>query len=290
MEYKNPFSFYDFLGYFIPGALFFYLFVLAFGAKVGDWIGLDFLQGLSLFEQSIAFIIVSYVLGHIVNYLSTITIERYSIWSIGYPSKYIFGILPKGYFKTLDNLNDEEEKKRRKYELKISKRWRLTLFCIIAPLSIIDYIIGKKMGFRLHYTNQVGSPLKEIITERMEQFKKKYNYDVKNKDSGDFFRIIWHFYYEKYKAHAVKLDNYVALYGFTRSMSFIFCMYCWLFMFSIPFRAESWLFYVIASVICAGLSFVFYIAFLKFYRRFTLEGFMCLTIDTELEKTNNKLK
>ena len=114
MEYKNPFSFYDFLGYFIPGALFCYLFVLAFGAKVGDWIGLDFFQGLSLFEQSIAFIIVSYVLGHIVNYLSTITIERYSIWSIGYPSKYIFGILPKGYFKTLDNLNDEEEKKRRK--------------------------------------------------------------------------------------------------------------------------------------------------------------------------------
>ncbi|MFA6712186.1 MAG: hypothetical protein WCS33_05715, partial [Candidatus Caldatribacteriota bacterium] len=74
-----------------------------------------------------AFVIISYVLGHALNYLSSLTIERYSIWSIGYPSRFILGEKQSCYLKKLNNKDDPEEKKRRKKELCISHMWRLLL-------------------------------------------------------------------------------------------------------------------------------------------------------------------
>lgn len=67
-SHKSPFSLYDFLGYFIPGALFFYLLVLFFKIEEIKWLDIDFFRDLRLFDQSVAFIILSYVLGHVINY------------------------------------------------------------------------------------------------------------------------------------------------------------------------------------------------------------------------------
>ena len=95
---KSPFSLYDFLGYFIPGALFCYLFAIVFDIEEIKWLNIEFFLGLRVFDQSVAFTLFSYVFGHAINYLSTLTIEKYSIWSIGYPSKYLFGVKPECYF------------------------------------------------------------------------------------------------------------------------------------------------------------------------------------------------
>src|SRR5690554_823907 len=115
--HKSPFSLYDFLGYFIPGALSCYLFVLVFDLESIKWLNLEFFSDLRVFDQSVAFIILSYVLGHAINYFSSLTIERYSIWNIGYPSRYILGIKRECYFKRMkdikENVNkyESEEKK-----------------------------------------------------------------------------------------------------------------------------------------------------------------------------------
>lgn len=281
--HKSPFSLYDFLGYFIPGALFWYLFVIVFDIDNVKLSNLDFFKELPAFDQSVAFIIVSYVLGHAINYLSSLSIERYSIWSIGYPSRYIFGDLPESYFKKLKNKEDRKEK----ISHRISMIWRTILMIAIFPLYITDLVIGKMWGFRRYYTNPLDSTLKMLIKKRIDQFKikHKYNFDGESNGEEDFFRPIWHYYYENFEAHAVKLDNYVALYGFTRTMSLIFCIYCWLIAISIFFHVSSWSNNVISIALSMGLSYVFYLAFVKFYRRFTLEGFMCLVIDPELNES-----
>jgi hypothetical protein len=279
---KSPFSLYDFLGYFIPGALFCYLIAIAFKLDSYVWLNIDFFRGLGLFDQSIAFVIVAYVLGHALNHLSTLTIERYSIWSIGYPSKYILGIKQKSYFKKLKDKNDKDEEKRRKKELCISKVWRISLLIVISPMFIFDFLIGKIAGFRRNYTNSIDTTLKNIIVKRIEKFSNKYGYNIDG--DGDYFRIIWHYYYEKFNVHAVKLDKYVALYGFTRAVSFVFCIFCWIITLSLIVHSSPWYYYLITLPASGFLSYIFYIAFVKFYRRFTLEGFMCLVIDEELEK------
>lgn len=281
---KSPFSLYDFLGYFIPGALFCYLFAIVFDIEEIKWLNIEFFLGLHVFDQSVAFILFSYVFGHAINYLSTLTIEKYSIWSIGYPSKYLFGVKPECYFKKLINKDDENEKE----SYYISIIWRSGLMIVILPLCVIDFVFGKLCGFRLHYTNSLDATLSGLIQNRIKQFKIHHNYDFGD-ETGDFFRPIWHYYYEKFGTHAVKLDNYVALYGFTRSISFIFCIYCWLIGLSFFFHfslLNNLLFPIILSTI---LTYIFYLAFLKFYRRFTLEGFMCLVIDNDLNKVKEEI-
>lgn len=291
---KSPFSFYDFLGYFIPGALFCYLFVLVFDIDTFKdidtlkWLNFDFFLKLEVFDQSVAFIIVSYIIGHVINYLSSLTIEQYSIWSIGYPSRYILGKNNKSYFLTREEIVKRAEEKEEDIDDKqvnkeffISLVWRIGLWFVVSPIAIIDFIIGVKFQFRRHYTNSVDGFLKNEINNKIHQFNRLQGYKL-IKQNGDFYRPIWHYCYEKFSVHAAKLDNYVALYGFTRSMSFTFCTYSWLLIFAIILQPALWRYYIIGIIIFAFLAFIFYLAFVKFYRRYTLEGFMCLLIDEDL--------
>lgn len=77
-----------------------------------------------------------------------------------------------------------------------------------------------------------------------------------------------------------KTDNYVALYGFLRSISFVFCVT--FFAFGI---------YALTTVDCSAaydtdllivlslfftLSYTSFLGFVKFYRRFTLENYMAM--------------
>ena len=76
---QNPFSLYDFLGYFIPGAL------LLFMLSCIDW-SQSGLAYLTIIENKIggnnylSFVICSYIVGHLTSFLSSVTIEKYSIW------------------------------------------------------------------------------------------------------------------------------------------------------------------------------------------------------------------
>ena len=84
MKVKNPFSLYDFLGYIIPGAL--ALFIIFSICKVDEQSGttlpfdyinqfMAFLRDKTKIDLSkvvVPFVIVSYVLGHLFSYLSSV--------------------------------------------------------------------------------------------------------------------------------------------------------------------------------------------------------------------------
>ena len=82
---KNPFSLFDFLGYVFPGA-----FALLIVYLISEC------QGVSSFwkeiqdipfkwEDTILLTLLSYILGHFLAYVSSLTVEKFSIWLYGYP-------------------------------------------------------------------------------------------------------------------------------------------------------------------------------------------------------------
>ena len=172
---QNPFSLYDFLGYFIPGALLFYLilFIENFKNSSTDFKFWDLLKNKTdfQFEQFLFFIIISYSLGHLINFISSITIEKYAILKYDYPSKYLLNLEIREYWTK---------------GLSISNLWKLILLVLILPVTVFDLILGDIFKFKNFYTRKLDSFLIVVITEKgnvliNKLFKyKSGNEEVKN--------------------------------------------------------------------------------------------------------------
>lgn len=95
---QNPFSFYDFLGYLIPGG--FFILLMYFCGLTFD---LDIVIDLTelLRGQSQIFgilnygsiVIISYIAGHFISITSAFFIEKYMNEELQYPSEYLFNKL-----------------------------------------------------------------------------------------------------------------------------------------------------------------------------------------------------
>ncbi len=134
---QNPLSLYDFLGYFVPGAALLYfvlhlrshpadpvnpLHVVAQGGKLGSA------------EAYIPFVILAYIAGHLLSFLSSVTVERYSIWQVGHPSQYLLGRPAPGYFEVLEPRG-------------LRKVIRLIGWILLLPVSLHDLIVGRWFRF-----------------------------------------------------------------------------------------------------------------------------------------------
>ncbi len=213
---QNPFSFYDFLGYFTPGALFIYGVMAGFAHTQSSLSIIDFVATKLSFgkpELYIPFVLVAYTLGHILAFISSGIIERYSIWSIGYPSKYLLDIGSPGYF-------DVEKHK----VLRVSIRVVVAVF--LAPISILDLLLGKILGFRDLYAKSLDRLLAHVITLKVTAIMQQHaglkepSGDT-NVRQADFFRYVYHYAVEHAPNHLPKMQNYVALYGFLRTLTLL---------------------------------------------------------------------
>lgn len=89
---KNPFSFYDFLGYLFPGLICVIFLKVVF--SMDEQITIDTLLNKGNFtsfswKDTVQYTVLAYVVGHLVSYFSSLTIEPYLIWSYGYPSVFL---------------------------------------------------------------------------------------------------------------------------------------------------------------------------------------------------------
>ena len=80
-----------------------------------------------ILEIYVPFILVAYASGHVLSFLSSIFVEKYSIWSVGYPSKYLLGIKNKRY---LDFKNSNWR------DIAI----RLIVAIALAPIAFLDWV------------------------------------------------------------------------------------------------------------------------------------------------------
>lgn len=100
---QNPFSFYDFLGYMLPGAALLYIVAFVFG--VDEIVAKFSLEDTSnsTASQLLSFIpavIFSYLLGHVLAIGSSALIEAFTNYSNGYPSEFLFDVKPKAYLSS----------------------------------------------------------------------------------------------------------------------------------------------------------------------------------------------
>lgn len=102
----------------------------------------------------------------------------------------------------------------------------------------------------------------------------------------DYSRLIYHYYARKSSLFLSKVDNYVALYGFLRSSCLAFNSLT-IIILVISLLQSNFLQNAIFIVILAFVSFLLFLVFMKFYRRYSLEIFMFLISDDDLNIRNH---
>lgn len=299
---KNPFSIYDFLGYVLPGGVAILLAYMVYknpqcnymtsqdfiGAIKNTISGLK-IKDVSTIQLSVAVIIISYIVGHLVAYLSSITVERMSIWHYNYPSVFLFSDKPKPRFcydikKQLAN--------KKVFEAYGNLFLRLVVSLFLLP-STICILLVRWFHMNSYFIKPLDKYLQSSIRLKFELLEKKLGVsEIKKSKDSDSHRIIYHYMYENFPGHRAKMDNYVALYGVLRSLTLIsnlFIMYVWKCQAYYLYNNFSW--DLIRSYPCMKIGFMvlvqflFFMAFMKFYRRFTLESFMCMvSMETGKEK------
>lgn len=275
MEMKqNPFSLYDFLGYFVPGALFLFgLASIPYLSNPPETILDDSIRLLRLNQPGVyfPFILIAYLVGHLVSFVSSVTLENYSRWKFGYPSKFLLGVPSRGYWKT-----DEDEDVSRKIII------RLLVAIFLLPVTIWDYFLGDTLNLKnLLVARKIDSSLINTINGKMKKLASHY-VGIKGKNNhlheSGIFRFAYHFASEKSPVHYPKMQNYVALYGFTRTITLVIVIWFWLILFSPNIYHIAIHYIPIFPVAISMIAYISFLNFMKFYRRFSLEVFMAISV------------
>lgn len=215
---KNPFSTFDFLGYFFPGALFLFLaYILSNGLLL-----LDTPQSVMRIKELIvnypvigglALVIISYIIGHLVSYMSSSTIELFYVWCHGYPSTYLLEQNPK----------PEPILKSSKGRLGIV--WHVAVCIVIFPIVVAHCLFERLFGLHRFITKSLNEPLQDELKRAETEVLKELGLQdetIQDKKFDNEHLVVMHYVYEHSLQHQVKFDNYVALYGFLRSISLVF--------------------------------------------------------------------
>ena len=265
------------MGYFIPGATSIYLIQIVNTIKKSHCVDLDVILisfPVIKTEGILIFLILSYVFGHLLSYVSSITIEKYAVWKYGYPSKYLLDINTNKYWTGAKRFH--------------SIFWRISLIFILLPTVILDFILGHYFGFKIFYSSKLDPMLVKLIKMKINCLAEKIGMNSETGfQSGEanvsnFNRIILHYTYENSKNHQSKLSNYVAIYGFLRTFTLITNVLFWYFIYHTLFYGVFDLKFYLTITVISIISYIFFMSFMKFYRRYTLEGLMILAIDKEI--------
>ncbi|BBV49934.1 hypothetical protein [Citrobacter portucalensis] len=278
---QNPFSFYDFLGYLIPGG--FFILLMYFCGLTFD---LDIVVDLTelLKGQSQIFgvlnyasiVIISYIAGHFISITSAFFIEKYMNEKLGYPSQYLFNKLSDDLeIVCTPSCCEQDEDIKRKIKYRIIK-------AVLLPITPWDYAT-QKLCYSQSLPFQLANTTWLIIKDGYE---KKFRLDSELLKVGtglhdDLFRLAYHYVYEFSNQHRSKIQNYVALYGFCRNICLVFIITFWISFLTFICRLVEGnsTFYSLVSVLLSFFFvYVFYVGFVKFYRRYTLEVLMAFAV------------
>lgn len=270
---QSPFSLYDFLGYFLPGAVFLYGAV----AIVGRFYGFQFhselgTRGFNHLETYAGLIILAYILGHALSFLSSVVIEKFSIWMHGYPSKYLLGLDHPGYFSLPGGTTP----------LPCGVKFmRLCVWIFLLPISFQEYIFGNLLGRRNVYVSPADSTLRAIIKAKICDLLEE-NSGLMHPPEGwswkkhDFFRFVYHYVLANSQVHRGAFRNYVALFGLSRTLALISVFAFWFSLGMLIYCDFDSRILKIMFFSSIPLSFIYYMTYNKFFRRFSLEVLMAL--------------
>ena len=156
MKEQNPFSIYDFLGYLIPGFLSLIIIFLIQQLENGHGLQCIFsnLKGEISLTQSVIIILISYFIAHILNFISSVTVEKYSQWRYDYPSNYLLQINHSYRYLT------------GQWHVIV---WRLFVALLLLPIVFGDYVFGEKFNFKDVYVRSLDNYLIDSVTEKFKK-------------------------------------------------------------------------------------------------------------------------
>lgn len=301
---KNPFSIYDFLGYLFPGLVVLLAVVYVYYSECDSINCLFSVRNFEkVFTEELLFtkwqatailIVLSYIAGHIIAYLSSVIVEKFSNSLFKYPSIFLlhsddseseeisrwrdFRRLSRRYFRFARNFG--------------SKFWRVVVFFILLPVSV-PMLLGVLLSLNKFIVRPLDEYIRNSILGKLNRLAEKLQItppDVNSEE--DFHRIVMHYVYINIPNCQRKTDNYVAMYGFLRAMTLIACLlfdYYFVKMVAISiiaafsdvievsFDLYALINFILLSVICN----ILFMGFVKYYRRFTLENLMTLLTEKE---------
>lgn len=214
--------------------------------------GMTTLGGAGLIAASL---ILSYVIGHCIAILSTVSLERMAVLLFGYPSHFLMV---------------RENKKEILCKICLNKSKFLFIF-IFSPVQLFSYLLLIITTMHEHFVKDMS---KTHISFLKKAINDQFNLDTSNIDGLSWFGLVERYVLIHNSTGASRMYNYLNLYGFCRNMSV--CMIC-IFYFSVfsmafsaskPSHVEILIYFSLAGSII--LSF----GFLKFFRRYSQEAIM----------------
>lgn len=263
---------YDFLGYLVPG-----LAAIAIGdlsiayhqyhdVLTSDWIVARYAK--ISWQGAIPLILLAYYIGHLVSFLSACSVERYAGWLYGQPSKFLMYGKGNGYFAVGGG---------RPW---LSWLLRLVTGIFMLPCSWIELVFGKFAGLSGNYFRRFDPMLRDAAAGAYAHLHRRIGLKdellrEKHPSNYEFERLGLHYALETAPAHIYTLRNYVVMYGFLRSMTFILLVSSWLMAYHV--RSMYGLGYSLLSLFGSGIViFISYAAFLKFWVRYHREAIMAI--------------
>ncbi len=272
MEPKIPnLSAYDFLGYLLPGVCFLALCDLSifYHDTPASFNHLAVYQRYSsvTWQGLPAIVLVGYFVGHLVSFVSALTIERHALWVYDQPSRFLV------QEKRLNYLNAEDD--TGSPSSRISIVLRCFVFAFMMPVSVVERA-SHLCGFTWKYHRPMPKLIVDALKGALNDLSKRIYPDAENpmlppgKWGNGFESLALHCALETAPAHLLTLRNYVVLYGFLRSMTLILLLVFWV-TFIHQLLAHQFLLACVTLVAAVVVSTVSYAAFIKFWFRYHKE-------------------
>ncbi|MFN4944397.1 MAG: hypothetical protein ACK5G9_11470 [Akkermansiaceae bacterium] len=274
------FTAYDFLGYLVPGLAFFALvdmsiafhfqhMPLSYDAMCGRYSQIKW-------QGAIPLALLCYYVGHMVSFLSSMTIERYARWRYGHPMRFLLeypSVYPR-FFNTGGNSGNW------------SKFFRFFTAIVLWPLWFWESLL-LVTGILKNYIRSMGPQLVATVKEALAWLREKAGITIDPSPDypTEFESLAINFTLESAPAHVYSLRNYVVLYGFIRSMTLLLVIAVWLLSLHVGSQfyangASIWL--LVSTFILTGMAggvfcVISYGAYLKFWTRYNREALLGLT-------------
>jgi hypothetical protein len=228
------------------------------------------------------FVILSYTLGHIVSFVSSISVERYALWLYGHPAKNLLHLNSSGFWEVGGS------------RPLVSVILRLAMFTLLSPISFWELALGWGLSLRKNYVCKFDPLLREAVRVSINKIVRACGVSdpASHGDANqhDLSKLAMHYAIEHMPNHVFTLRNYVALYGYLRSLCFVLVVVCWSTVFhvinwnwnwveiwwvSLPYGhwldAATWI--IPPSILAFGL----FLAFCKFHTRYHEETLLAIT-------------
>jgi hypothetical protein len=219
----------------------------------------------------LAGLIGAYFVGHLLGFLSSITVEKIALVYFGFPSQYLTGTF-EHQGRIFSRTAFENIGERRTFSV-------IMVQAIMVPLVVTVWMLVC-FSFTTVLLKRMPQSMIDMLEQRFEVLSgRKIDFDK----SREWFRFIAAYVVNNNPVAFLRMYNYLTMYGMLRNMTFVFVLGFWVYLVlylssidviwcpqGLQLLSRPW--QLGASVLNAVFGAATFCAYIKFYRRYSEEG------------------